>query len=62
MLNTPMPTRYLLTDPILKPLWDRSRWLVRVVNLFKGVEECFFVAEGGEGDTAPQAEQVLNRL
>ena len=57
-----MSTRYLLTDPILKPLWDRSCWLARVVNPFKGVEECFFVAEGGEGDMAPQAEQVLNRL
>lgn len=48
-------------DPILKPLWDRSRWLARVINPFKGVEECFFVAEGGEGN-AGQAEQVLNRL
>ena len=45
----------------MKPLWDRSRWLARLTNPFKTVEECFYVAEGSEaGET--QTEEVLNRL
>lgn len=33
-----------------------------MINPFKGVEECFIVAEGSEEGSHLQAEQVLNRL
>ncbi|KAF9778158.1 hypothetical protein BJ322DRAFT_1025249 [Thelephora terrestris] len=51
-----------LKDATLKQLWYKARWLSRLMNPFKGVEECFMVAEGSEEGLHLQAEQVINRL